>query len=651
MGTAMKQLFIFCALCASGSAGFSQVLFTYGNSPVSKDEFLRAYNKNKPAVTNKEKSIRDYLELYSNFKLKVKAARELRMDTIAQIKYDVQNFREQVTENYLGDEKGIQQLVDEAAARSLKDLHVLFFSVPVPANALPADTLKAAAAARELYSRLQKNTGSDVAVVSEINKNYTTAKYADAGFITAFSLPYEFENIVYNTKPGSISMPYRNTRGWYIFKIAEQRQNAGKWKIAQVLFAYPPGADDAVKITVKHRADSVYNLLQHGLTFGEAAKQYSDDRITYLAQGELPEFTTGRFDAAFESAVFKLKDINSITVPFETSYGYHIVKKLAETPMPADMSDVAVQFDIKQKVLQDARIHSLKEKFAKDLFKKTGFKKSNTVSDADLYRYADTLMKNPGIEATNAQPISKKTIITFKDGSLVKGDEWLKFVRDFRANPDINKGESNKILLDKFSSQMVLDFYKKNLEAYNEDFKFQMQEFKEGNMLFEVMEKNVWGKAGADNVPLKTYYNDHKQNYKWAASADVVIFNCSNEAAAAKTLALLKEGKMAKTIADSSNAEVQFDSSRYELSQIADKNFSADNAVPFYSSIIKNADGTAMVLKYLKLYTAGGQRSFEEARGLVINDYQNVLEQQWLALLKKKYPVKINEAVVKEILQ
>ena len=48
----------------------------------------------------------------------------------------------------------------------------------------------------------------------------------------------------------------------------------------------------------------------------------------------------------------------------------------------------------------------------------------------------------------------------------------------------------------------------------------------------------------------------------------------------------------------------------------------------------------------LNVYDQPAQRSFEEARGLVINDYQAVLEAQWIKSLKKKYPVKINEKLL-----
>lgn len=649
-----KRMKNFCMLCAmalcTGSA-FSQTLIYYGNSEVGKDEFLRAYNKNKPAVTDKEKALRDYLDLYTNFKLKVKAAQELHLDTVAQIRYDVQNFREQVTENYMGDDKGIQALVDEGAARAAKDMHVVVFSIPVAAGAKPEDTLKAYNAAKEIYSTLQKESGNYADAAEAISEKYVPVRYSDAGFVTAFALPYEFENIVYNTKPGNVSAPYRNAKGWYVLKVTEERPDAGKWRVAQVLLAFPPNADNITKLAVKQKADSVYGLLQKGLPFGDAAKLYSDDRMTYMAQGELPEFSTGRYDPAFEAQVFKLAANNDITAPFETPYGYHIVKRINRTPIPADKNDPSYQFDIKQKVIADSRMNSVREKFAKDIMVKTGYKRPAGVTEAELYRYADTLMKNPTIENTNDQPISKKNIIVFKDGSPIKGDEWLKYIREVKSTPDQSKVESNKVLWDKFATQSALNYYKKNLESYNSDFKYQMQEFREGNMLFEIMERNVWGKAGTDNAALKSYYEAHKTNYKWAASADVIVLNCANEKAAAKAIEGLKDNKSLTAIAEGSNNEVQADSGRYELNQITDKGMNPAGAVPKISDIIKNEDGTTVVIKYLKFYPGGEQRTFEEARGLVINDYQNVLEQQWVEKLKVKYPVKINEKLFQEMIK
>jgi peptidyl-prolyl cis-trans isomerase SurA len=66
--------------------------------------------------------------------------------------------------------------------------------------------------------------------------------------------------------------------------------------------------------------------------------------------------------------------------------------------------------------------------------------------------------------------------------------------------------------------------------------------------------------------------------------------------------------------------------------------------------LVNNADGTASFIKVIHVYPAHQPRSFEQARGLVINDYQNLLEDEWIKQLKKKYRVKVNEKVFQSML-
>ena len=623
----------------------SQTLITYGTNTVSKDEFLRAYNKNKTPVTDKEKSLRDYIELYTNFKLKVKAAKDIHIDTLPQLQADIENFRRQVDENYMSDEKGLNALIDQAFDRSQNDLHVIHFSIPVIPEAQPSDTLKISQDIQSLYNELKSGKTSYQSLAEA-----ASARYGDFGYITVFSLPYQYENIVYGLKPGETSVPYRASKGWHVFKILDQRKDAGKWKVAQILLTYPPDADPATKQISQKLADSIYALLAGGADFGALAKTFSNDKLTYLNGGELPEFGSGKFDYSFEKPVFDLKKDGEITKPFSTSFGIHIVKRLGFTPVVTDKSDNSVQFELKQKVMQDPRISDAKEKFAKDILTKIGYKRFAGVKDEDLFRYADSLSLHEEAEYIEKLPISNKTIISFTKSSL-KGADWLKFIKQYKGNFEQYKGESNKELWDKYITISSMEYYKKHLEEYNSDFKFQMQEFKEGNMLFEVMERNVWTKAGADSIGLLKYYNVHKENYKWAKSADVLIVNSTSEKAAQDAMAALKSGKSIKQIIEDKNNEVQGDSARYELSQINGTANSFPPGKDSYSPIVKNTDGTATFIRYFRFYEADQQRNFDEARGLVINDYQNVLEQKWLDELHKKYPVKVNEVLVKTMLK
>jgi peptidyl-prolyl cis-trans isomerase SurA len=617
----------------------AQTLIIYGTNTVSKDEFLRAYNKNKSLENNKEKAINDYVELFTNFKLKVKAAQELRVDTSEQIKNDVENFRRQIIENYLTDEKTFNTLMTQAFQRSQEDLHVIRYSVPIDENMSPEDSLKKFQSVQKLFNQLKANgsstSGDDV-------------KKVDMGFITVFSLPYQYENIVYGLETGNVAAPFKAKKFWHIFKVTERRKSAGKWKIAQILFTSPYNADEATKKRARHLADSVYSLLQKGATFATLAKTFSDDKLTYLNGGEMPEFGTGKFDASFEKEVVSLKKDEEFSAPFATEFGIHIIKRISYTPTATDPKDEALQFELKQKLMQDGRIQIAKDIFSKEIVTKIGFKQLTTIKKEDLYRYVDTVMLNlEDAYSTSNTPISKQNIFSCNKGNI-KGEDWLNFARDYKSNPELYNEESNATLFEKYKTIAAIEFYKKHLEDYNADFAYQMQEFKEGNMLFDIMDKKVWANAAADTVGLLAYYNSNKDHYLWAPSADVIIINCASETLANELLTSLKNGLSWKEIVDAKPEELQGDSGRFELTQI---NGNASAMPGSYAAVSKNADGTATIMKYIKLYPDGEQRNFQDAKGMVINDYQNVVEKRWIEELRKKYPVKINEKVLQEIMK
>ena len=641
----VKFLLFLAATILTGATSFSQTLFTYGKYAVGKDEFLRAYNKNNVPVANKEKSLRDYLDLYVNFKLKVQAAEDMKLDTLTQLKADLQNFRTQVQDNYLNDEKGLAMLMNEAFNRSRLDMHVLHFSVSVPAGSNPADTLRAFRAINALAASLSKG-GTDY----EKQAGENQAKYADLGFVTVFTLPYSYENIVYSLKPGQVSDPVRSKTAWHIFKLVEERNSIGKWKIAQILFTYPPLAGDSVKQAIMKRADSVYVLIKKGADFGKLAEQYSEDRFSYNAGGELPEFGTGKYEPSFEEEVLKLKADGDISEPFTSRFGVHIIKRLGHSNLPDKRDDPALQFEHKQKVLQDSRVSEAKEKFTRDAMHATGFKLTHKVKDADLFRFADSVLRDPTVNNSAKYPISKKILISFAAGKK-NGEDWLNFVRDYKGNPTLYQQESDKGLWEKFQRVSVLEYYKSHLSQYSEDFAYQMKEFRDGNLLFEAMERNVWDKAATDTNGLKKYYNEHKEKYKWPESADVILVTASDEKTAKHCVSQLDQGKPWKQVLEEGNALVQIDSGRYELNQLVDSTIREKPTPGSYSKFTTNQDGSVSFTRFIKLYPARQQRSFEEARGLVINDYQAVLEQQWIARLKKQYPVTINENVFKQLLK
>ncbi len=643
----MKKIVVLLVVYLGSSELFSQTLFTYGPYSVGKEEFLRAYNKNKTPVTNKEQSLKEYLDLYAKFKLKVKSAQDQRLDTLQQLEYDLQNFRSQVAEGYMNDEKGLNALVDEAIQRSQKDIHVMHFYVSINAKMSPADTLKAYKAMNELAAELREVKTNYSELVDDISKKYLPVNGKDLGYITALSVPYEIENMVYATNPGGITKLHRTKSALHIFKNADERKSAGKWKIAQILLSIPPNVSGNELKAIEAKADSIYKLLTTGGDFATLAKQYSEDKLTYMNGGEMPEFGTGKFELPFENKVFELKKDGDISKPIFTGYGYHIVKRLHQRNTPDDKTDDAFVAALKEQISKDDRMNGAKAGFLKTVKIKTGYKWAGLVNEADLSRYADSVTVNNQVKL---YPINKKTIFSFARLN-VKGADWLNFVKDYKLNRDVYKGENNGELLEKYIATTSLEYYRKYLEEYNNEFKNQMQEFKEGNMLFEIMERNVWSKASNDSAGLQKYYNQHKAGYKWAASATVLLFNCSDIKVAEDAATALRNGRNWKQIAEESDGKIQSDSGRYQLSQLPLPAGTALSEGLISAPYTNSGDNTTSFVKLLRLFPENQPRSFDEARGLVINDYQVYLEEKWVESLKTKYPVTINEAVFRSLLK
>ncbi len=643
----MKQLFLFVAFFLSTSFLFSQSLFTYGNHGVSKDEFLRAYNKNKTTTENKEQALRDYLDLYVKFKLKVQAAKDMRLDTLPSLEADLDNFKGQIEDSYLKDEKQVGTLTDEAYLRSKKDIHTLHFYVPIDEKMLPADTMKAYKAINETYDELKKGKTNYEDILAEIKEDIAPVQGNDLGFITVFTLPYDFENIVYSLKPGEVSKPYRTKKGRHIFKNEEERPAVGKIKAAQILFAVPAG-NNSLRDRARQLSDSVYKALQAGADFGELAKKYSDDKMTYTNGGAMPEFGVAKYDGGFEKAAFSLQHDGDITAPFQTEFGYHILKRISRSPIPDNKNDAAFMYNLKQDVLNDSRIETAKEKFVQEMLTRTGYKKNTAVNDAALWKITDSFaLANKDISVGS---INEKTVLfSFNNNKVAIGD-WLQYVRRTKEGAPGADLKPYPALLKNYIALAATENYRKRLQDFNPDFKYQVEEFKEGNMLFEIMEKNIWSKASLDSAGVQQYYQQHKNNYKWSAAADAVLYSCANAAVAKNAMEQIEKGHSWKDVLSENPTEVQADSGRYELSQIPVIDRTNFTAGLVTAPVVNKDDGTAVFAQVIKLYPPGQPRSFEDARGLVINDYQSFLEEKWIELLKKKYPVKVNEKVFKSLL-
>lgn len=624
----------------------AQTLFHYGKDSVSVKEFLRAYNKNNTGVKT-EKVFRDYLDVYIASRLKIKEAKERGYDTLPQIVSDLQNLRRQILPNYLNDQQAVKQLVEEAFIRSQKDIHLAHIFISFQQNGI-VDSIAALKKIAEVQSLLKSGAN-----FSDVAKHYSddpSVKHngGDLDWITVFTLPYSLENLAYSTPVGKVSAVYRSKAGYHIFKNLSERKDIGKIKAAQILIAFPPNSINETKEAAKKLADSIYARLQKGDDFGMLATKFSNDMMSATANGQMQEFGVGQYDPAFENAVLSLKKESGYTKPFETSHGYHIVK-LIKKVSPASKTDTKAMDVLRSKVEQSDRMETTKAALATKVLKSAGYA-PESFKNNDLWILSDSIFN---YKKPNHPVRLTATSSLFKIGNKnFQVADWISYAQTYRYKADGSGLKPYFQVWDEFIKAMALDYYQNHLEQYNEEFKQQMNEFKDGNLFFEIMQREVWAPAQNDSAALAKYYAQHRPKYIWKQSADAVMFYATDPETAKTFYAeLAKNPSNWRNLSFEYSEKMAADSSRFELSQIPNPTKQALVAGTLTSPVVNKADNTTSFAYILRTHNNTEPRSFSEARGLVITDYQTEVEKNWLAQLRKKYPVSIDEKVLNVLIK
>jgi len=628
----------------------AQTLFTYGKYSADAKDFIRAYNKNNTQViTNKERSIREYLDLYIKSRLKIREAYERGYDTLPQIKTETANLRTQIAENYMADPATTQRMAKEAFQRSQTDRHIyhIFISFHGPGG---IDSATAFRKRDELMSRLQK--GEDFSTLARQFSDDTSAKHngGDLGFVTAFTLPYEFENVIYNAAIGKYTTPIQSKIGFHIFKVTEERKALGKIKLQQILLAFPPGIDEAGKKQIAKKTDSVYKRIMAGDNFNKMANDVSNDYVTAVNGGLMGEIGVGQYDPAFEKAVFALKKDGDVTKPFLTSHGWHIVKRVSAKKVVTDSTDKAYKAELEQKIVADNRWRFSKNFIYEKVKAKPGFRKYN-YSDAALWNLSDSVMDFKPMTAEGKTITSNTPLFAIGD-SVYNAQDWVTYASTYRYKQDGTGAKPWPEVREDWERTALINYYKDHLEDYNEDFKNQMTEFKEGNLFFEIMQQEIWNKAQSDSAALVALYDRNKGKYLWNQSADAILFFCSDMNTAKLVYDKVKANPLSwSKITEMYADKLVTDSARYEWDQIPNLNKMVPKKGMLTSPQLNIADNTASFAYIVNVYTQPTQRNFLEARGMVISDYQAMLEKTWDDALMKKYPVKVNEEVLKSLIK
>jgi peptidyl-prolyl cis-trans isomerase SurA len=653
----MKRIisnFLAAALLLAASTVQAQndpVLLTVGNTQVTKSEFESVYRKNNTKDDNTKESLEKYLELYINFKLKVKEAEELGMDTAANFKNELSGYRKQLAQPYLTDKDVNDKLLKEAYDRMSWDVRASHILVKVGENALPKDTLEAWNKIMKIRQRIMK--GEDFNKVARENgiSDDPSAKDngGDLGYFTSMQMVYPFETAAYTTKPGEISMPVRTRYGYHIIKVHDKRPAQGEVQVAHIMVKAPLGMPAADSVNAKNKIEELYGKLQKGESFEELAKTYSDDKPSAKKGGELPWFGTNKMPFEFEQASFALKSNGDYSQPVKTRYGWHIIKRLGKKDLPKFDE---VKNDLKTKVSKDSRSQQGRQSLVAKLKKEYGYtealnKKKFTALDG-YYSVIDTSFFEGKWNAQKAANL-KAPMFTLAGKTYTQEQftQYLQKHQSKRQKTDVK--EVVNALYRQWVDETIIAYEETQLEKKYPEFKALMQEYRDGILLFELTDKKVWSKAVKDTVGLKAFYEKNKENYKWDERADATIYTAADEKIAKEARKMLSKNKTEKQVLEALNKtsqlNLQAESKVFSKGENSMVDASWNPGISADKKLENGKISFVVVHKLLKPEV----KTFTEAKGLVTADYQNHLEKEWLEELRKKYKVDVRKEVLSSI--
>ncbi|MCK9302415.1 MAG: peptidylprolyl isomerase [Bacteroidales bacterium] len=648
-----RSFFLSSILIIVSCITFSQTIVTIAGEKVPVDDFVSLYNKNNGIgndVTSKV-TPNEYMNLFVNFKLKVKEAEAMGLDKDPAFIKELDGYREQLAKPYLVDEETTNMLIKEAYDNMQYDLRASHILVNLPEYAIGEDTLSAwnkimdirkRALAGEDFAELAYKLSDDPSARErETQGRQYPANKGDLGFFSAFDMIYPFEHVAFKLEVGEISMPVRTQFGYHLIYLTDKRPAIGECSASHIILRVPnKTAEDTAKVL--NKANQIYARLMAGEDFATVATETTEDPSTAKTGGKLPNFTVSRIEPNFIEQIFNLKNIGDISKPFFSAYGCHIVKLEGKQGIGSFEQELD---GIKRKIAQSDRAKVQVEVLTAKLKKDYNFKENV----ANVNELLPEIEKN-ATKLSNIEVKNNKLLFSFNKQDYYQKDFIEYFTEEYK-NKNFKYSEAEvKKSYSAFVNKELIALENKNLEKKYPEFRLLMQEYHDGILLFNVNDQLVWSAAAKDTTGLMNFYEQNKSQYQWKERAKATIFTCADAEVAKKALKLAKKGMDDKELVKSINTnqptfQITMENKTFEVGD--SEVLSAVNWEVGLSKIVKVGGKNYFVLFYEILPPA--QKSFEECRGLVTSDYQSQLEAQWLKELKAKYPVEINYTELKKI--
>ena len=634
---------------ALGAQADSDVLFTVDGEPVTVGEFRYIYAKtNGEAADFSDESVREYLDLYERFKLKVARARQMGLDTVTALQQELAGYRKQLADNYLIDRRVTDKLVTELYARQAEDIeihHILFGFNGTPR---PADTARLYQQALEVKKQTTTQNFAQQAALFSSDK-YSKEKGGRIGFVTA---PFPkgmapLEAALYDAPKNTIVGPVRTALGYHLAMKSAARPARGEVEIAHILIRKSEERTDA---EARAKAEQARAALNSGTAFEQVAAQYSEDDDTKNDGGYIGFFGINRYAPAFEDAAFALTADGQVSEIIESPVGFHLLRRISrrERQPLAEVRPL-----LENKVKADPRFAAAQEAMLRDIRRNYGM----TERKQEFGRYAATLQDSTFFDfrwepmgVKSATPVLegegnfKRTIVDFQN---YLEDNARRRVALRRNNNAYGAAEQ---LYNAWVDEQLLAYAESRLEIDFPEFAALMREYREGILLFEATKLEVWDKASADSVGLAAYFEANQDKYQYGPRARVTYYAVDNGSGLNPTeVASFAAKNTPEAVKQKFGAGITTSEELIEEGRLTELDGSLSMRMGSLSAITSDLRRGQSSFRKVEEILPARPKELNEARGYVIADYQDALERAWVEQLRQEFPVKRNKKVLGQL--
>jgi peptidyl-prolyl cis-trans isomerase SurA len=634
-------LFIFLLLApllSKGQDPNNKILLTVNGTKVQSGEFIRMYNKSREP--GKELDVDTYLEQFITFKLKVADAINQGLDTTRAFRNELNGYRKQLAQSYLTDTRKKEELLKKAYQRTLSEINAWHILIALPQNPDPKDTLVAWDKALDIKERILQGEPFEQVARGASDDPSAKVNGGNLGYFTAFQMIMPFEDAAYNLKKGALSDPIRTPYGYHIIKIIDKRPSRGRIHVAHIMKVVPPGSDEATAKKAETDISDIYARLQEGSSFSELARTMSDHKESAQRGGELNWFGAGEMIPDFAEAAFAISDTGQYCKPLRTPYGWHIIKLLEKRP-PGSFEETRSLLESK---LNQSYLNAVsKKELVNKLKKEYKFR-----IEENLYnwfvRNTDTLLIQ-GLRKYDRDSLPPGNIYTFANQAL-NGREFANYIEK-RGSMIVTRDSVQFIesSIDERSSEHILTYENSILEKKYPEFRYLMNEFHDGILLFEISGKKVWNRISTDSTGIMSYYEVHKSEYLSEKGIEARIYSVMMPFSQKDLDAAYAKYSLKPDI-DSRLAK-KFSRRGISYLSITDSTwvYGSDNEIDgtkwetgAHSFTWKGKPSVCVIKRILDPVPL----PFNKVQGEIMTRYQEMLENDWIRQLKEKYTVKID---------